>query len=146
MAETENEGTAGDLYLDTTKISNREHQQKESVTDRYGIDVFSDEFEKTAQNIEEQEILNAEELNGQIFVTNIAVEEESSITEKLFGETRGSFDAAVVKKTGYNTNSYVILLLVIVGFAVIIIWQKVRKRKKNAGHNIEKREYDRDKH
>lgn len=146
MAETENEGTAGDLYLDTTKISNREHQQKESVTDRYGIDVFSDEFEKTAQNIEEQEILNAEELNGQIFVTNIAVEEESSITEKLFGETRGSFDAAVVEKTGYNTNSYVILLLVIVGFAVIIIWQKVRKRKKNAGHNIEKREYDRDKH
>lgn len=146
MAETENEGTAGELYLDTTKISNREHQQKESVTDRYGIDVFSDEFEKTAQNIEEQEILNAEELNGQIFVTNIAVEEESSITEKLFGETRGSFDAAVVEKTGYNTNSYVILLLVIVGFAVIIIWQKVRKRKKNAGHNIEKREYDRDKH
>ena len=146
MAETENEGTAGDLYLDTTKISNREHQQKESVTDRYGIDVFSDEFEKTAQNIEEQEILNAGELNGQIFVTNIAVEEESSITEKLFGETRESFDAAVVEKTGYNTNSYVILLLVAIGLAVIIIWQKVRKRKKNAGHNIEKREYDRDKH
>lgn len=146
MAETENEGTAGDLYLDTTKISNREHQQKESVTDRYGIDVFSDEFEKTAQNIEEQEILNAGELNGQIFVTNIAVEEENGITKKLFGETRESFDAAIVGKTGYNTNSYDIILLIAIGLAAIIIWQKVRKRKKNAGHNIEKREYDRDKH
>lgn len=146
MAETENEGTAGNLYLDTTKISNREHQQKESVTDRYGIDVFSDEFEKTVQNIEEEEILNAGELNEQIFVTNITVEAESNITEKLFGETRESFGTAVVEKTGYNTSGYDILLIVAVCFMVIIIWQRAGKRKKNAGHNIKKREYDGDKY
>lgn len=146
MAETEKEGTAGNLYLDTTKISNREHQQKESVTDRYGIDVFSDEFEKTVQNIEEEEILTVGELNEQIFVTNIAVERDSSITEKLFGETRESFGTAVVEKTGYNTSGYDILLIVTVCFMVIIIWQRAGKRKKNAGHNIKKREYDGDKY
>ena len=139
MEETEIEDNGSDLYLDTSKLLNTNGQQGESVTDQYGIDVFSDRFEIVAKQVEERQSVQNREVGEQIFVISVENISDNGITEQLFGDTHSYFETENYKKTNDNTMSYGITLLMLILAIPMIIRTGIRKRKKHAGHYTRKR-------
>ncbi len=134
MEETEKEDSGSDLYLDTSKLLNTNGQQGVSVTDQYGIDVFSNRFETIAKQVEERQSVQRKEVEEQLFVTSVENVSDKSITEQLFGDTRSYFETENYKKNDDNTISYGIILTVSILATLIIIRTRLRKKGKHAGH------------
>lgn len=134
MEETEKEDSGSDLYLDTSKLLNTNGQQGASVTDQYGIDVFSNRFETIAKQVEERQFVQRKEVEEQLFVTSVENVSDKGITEQLFGDTRSYFETENYKKNSDNTISYGIILSVFVLATLIIIRTRFRKKGKHAGH------------
>lgn len=134
MEETEKEDSGSDLYLDTSKLLNTNGQQGVSVTDQYGIDVFSNRFETIAKQVEERQSVQRKEVEEQLFVTSVENVSDKSITEQLFGDTRSYFETNNDKRDRNDTIGYGIILLVSILATLIIIRTRLRKKGKHAGH------------
>ena len=113
------EETGSELYLDTSEMPGSTGDQKESVTDQYGIEVFSDEFEKNVDGVETQNNEQTQSLNEQIFVVSENSVSSNYVTEQLFGEKREYFYEENIEN-GNNTYSYSIILIVLICFMIII--------------------------
>lgn len=138
------EETESDLYLDTSELPGKSGAQSESVTDRYEIDVFSNEFEETLQRIEEQSNTETEELSGQIFVSDIDSISANDITGQLFGETRDYLEADSMGEISNRTIGYGAILIAAIAVTLIIVRQQKRKKEENAGHYIKEQDGNRD--
>lgn len=129
------EETGSELYLDTSEMPGSTGDQKESVTDQYGIEVFSDEFEKNVDGVETQNNEQTQSLNEQIFVVSENSVSSNYVTEQLFGEKREYFYEENIEN-GNDTHSYSIILIVLICFIIIIVWIANGKKDKNAEHYI----------
>lgn len=138
MEETEREESGSDLYLDTSDLLNTNRQQGTSVTDQYGVDVFSDRFEDMAKQINEKS-LQEKQMEEKLFVTEAGTVSDNGVAGQLFGNIRSYFEVDDNVEGGTDTVSYTVILSVFVLMAFTFIYMKIRKKDKHERHHTRNR-------
>lgn len=138
MEETEREESRSDLYLDTSDLLNTNRQQGTSVTDQYGVDVFSDRFEDMAKQIDEKS-LQEKQMEEKLFVTEAGTVSDNGVAGQLFGDIRSYFEVDDNAEGGTDTVSYTVILSVFVLMTFTFIYMKIRKKDKHERHHTRSR-------
>ena len=138
MEETEREESGSDLYLDTSDLLNTNRQQGTSVTDQYGVDVFSDRFEDMAKQIDEKS-LQEKQMEEKLFVTEAGTVSDNGVAGQLFGDIRSYFEVDDNAEGRTDTVSYAVILSVFVLMTFTFIYMKIRKKDKHERHHTRNR-------
>lgn len=135
-----------ELNIDHDSLKSSQNEAYMSVTDIYGIDLFTDKVEKTKQEISNKQKQNREDLYNSIFLSTV---DAKAIRDKKFSENIEAYSLfdqpSIQKKIEYKeedssinimTISVIILLCILTGISTRLYYiNKRRREEKRSEYN-----------